>query len=75
MKYKMVHTDFEGKLMTTLFFKTRRQARAARRAILKNKWFKCYGPTGKKQFWKLMRTDADIHVAIMKATVKEVEYE
>ena len=70
----MVHTDFEGKLITTLFFKTRRQARAARRAILKNKWFKFYRDDGTVA-WEFINSDT-IRRAYMKAvTVKKVVYE
>ena len=72
MKYKMVHTD-ENKAIARLYFKTKRQARAARRAILKNKWFKCYGPDGKELWWLAARPTAYAH--IVKVTVKKVEYE
>jgi len=74
MKYKMVHTELESKLMMTVYFKTRRQARAAQRAVLKNKWFKCYSPEG-IQIWKLIISSSDCRVGMMKATVKKVEYE
>ena len=67
----MIHTD-ENKAVTKLYFKTGRQARAARRAILKNKWFKCYGPTGKQHWWLLSPVD---HAFIAPITVKKVEYE
>lgn len=72
MKYKMVHTD-ENKGVTKLYFKTRRQARAARRAILKNKWFKCYGFDGKQLWWISARPTAYAHIE--EVTVKKVEYE
>jgi hypothetical protein len=54
-------------------FKTGRQARAARRAILKNKWFKCYGPDGKEVWW--LEASSPVYVYIEKVTVKKVEYE
>lgn len=72
MKYKIVHTD-ENKAIAKLYFKTRRQAKAARRAILKNKWFKCYGPDGKQLWWLL--SVPTVHAFIVKVTVKKVEYE
>ena len=72
MKYKMIHTD-ENKAVTKLYFKTGRQARAARRAILKNKWFKCYGPDGKEVWW--LEASSPVYVYIEKVTVKKVEYE
>ena len=72
MKYKMVHTD-ANKAVTTLYFKTRRQARTARRAILKNKWFKCYGRDGKEVWW--LEASSTAYAVIEKVKVKKVEYE
>lgn len=72
MKYKIIHTD-ENKATATLYFKTKRQARAARRAILKNKWFKCYGHDGKEIWWLAAIPTGYAHIE--KATVKKVEYE
>ena len=68
----MIHTD-KNKAVAKLYFKTKRQARLARRAILKNKWFKCYGPDGNEVWW--LEVGSPVYVVIEKVTVKKVEYE
>jgi len=66
-KYQLIHYGNEfGKFNEEIYyFKTRKQAGLARRAILKNKWFKAYHPDGGK-VWQLMDYSCNRHVFIRK---------
>lgn len=74
MKYKITILDEKGKCVSSHYFKTRRQAKVAQRAVLKGKWFKFYRDDGTVA-WEFINSDT-IRRAYMKAvTVKKVEYE
>ena len=74
MKYKLTILDEEQKYVSKHYFKTRRQARAAQRAVLKGKWFKFYREDGEVG-WEFINSNIIRRSYMRTVTVKKVEYE